>query len=68
MGMVPEGAARSADGRWFWDGAQWQVIAPDDPGDPHSTCAVASMTVAPEIGFDAELGDPVPAPAAGLSG
>jgi hypothetical protein len=29
MSNVPEGAQRSDDGRWWWDGSEWQPV-PDD--------------------------------------
>jgi hypothetical protein len=29
MANVPEGAQRSADGNWWWDGDKWQAVEQD---------------------------------------
>jgi hypothetical protein len=37
---VPEGAQRSEDGQWWWDGANWQAV--DEP--QASTTAVGQLS------------------------
>jgi hypothetical protein len=32
MANVPEGAQLSEDGRWWWDGQQWQPVEDGDAG------------------------------------
>ena len=32
MSDIPEGAQRSEDGQWWWDGAQWQPVSGQQSG------------------------------------
>jgi hypothetical protein len=36
MPPVPEGAQRSEDGHYWWDGSDWQPVPDDDPQHPNN--------------------------------
>jgi hypothetical protein len=61
MSNVPEGAQLSEDGHWYWDGAAWQPVGDgagsDAPSSSASEGAPDTTKRAPEIAFDAEVGD-----------
>ncbi len=60
MSSVPEGAQLSEDGLWYWDGAAWQPVgdgAGSDAPSAASEGAPDATKTAPEIAFDAEIGD-----------
>lgn len=41
---VPEGAQRSEDGHYWWDGADWQPVPADDPQAPGASGASGEVT------------------------
>jgi hypothetical protein len=44
---MPEGAQRSEDGHYWWDGSQWQLVPQDQSGQ--APAADSSAAAAPQL-------------------
>jgi len=78
MTTIPEGAPRSEDGYYWWDGSQWQPVQGADaassataaaagaagsgPADAQAGAQGDAKRNAPEIAFNSDMGAEVSAP------
>jgi hypothetical protein len=49
---VPEGAQRSEDGQWWWDGEQWQPVGGADSSSPSSSTDASSEASSEYASYD----------------